>query len=61
MLVPIMFATYVNDIDEGVDSYMSFCYNANLLRRVCAEGECRKPQQHLNKFWERSQKSGDGF
>lgn len=57
VFAPVMFAIYVKDMDEGVDSYMSFyASDTKLLRRVGAEGECRLFQHNLDKLWEWSQK-----
>ncbi len=53
VLGPVMFAVYINDIDEGINSYMSlFTNNAKLLRRVSIEDSCGMLQQHLGKDWE---------
>ena len=54
---PIMFAIYVNDMDDGVDSYMSFfADDAKLLRKVTVENDCGELQQDLNKLWNWSNK-----
>ena len=46
-----MFAIYVNDMDEEVDSYRSFfAYNTKLLRKVSVKNDCAILQQHLNKL-----------
>ena len=57
VLAPIMFAICVNDMNKGVDSYMSFfADDAKLLRRVSTENECGMLQQDLDKLWEWSKK-----
>ena len=57
VLAPIMFAIYVNDIDEGVNSYMSlFADDAKILRKVQNEEDCSLLQRDLDKIWEWSQK-----
>ena len=57
VLAPIMFAIYINDMDMGVDSYMSFfADDAKLLRKVTTERYCETLQEDLDKLWEWSQK-----
>ena len=53
VLAPIMFAIYVNDMDKGVDSYMSFfADDAKLLRKVSTEKDCEALQGDLDKLWD---------
>ena len=41
-----------NDMNDEVDSYMSFFANdAKLLRKVCVENDCEVLQQDLSKLW----------
>ena len=57
VLAPIMFAIYVNDMDEGVTSYMSFfADDAKLLRRLESKRDCEQLQDDLEKIWKWGQK-----
>lgn len=57
VLAPIMFAIYVNDLNEGVNSYMNlFADDAKLLRSVQGEEDCILLQRDLERIWEWSQK-----
>ena len=57
VLAPIMFACYVNDMDEGVNSYMSFfADDAKLLKRVRVENDCEILQGDLDKIRDWSNK-----
>ncbi len=57
MLAPIMFAIYVNDVDEGVCSYINFfADDAKLLTRIKSEEDSAKLQQNLDKIWDWSLK-----
>ena len=52
VLAPIMFAIYVNDMDEGIDSYMNFfADDAKLLRKVKHSEDCEVLQKDLEKVW----------
>ena len=49
VLAPVMFAIYVNDMTEGVSSYMSlFADDAKLMRRVERREDCETLQEDLN-------------
>lgn len=53
VLAPLMFAVYINDMLEGVKSYMSlFADDAKLLRKVGKREDCEILQEDLNKIWE---------
>ncbi len=53
MLAPIMFAVYVSDMTEGVESYMSlFADDAKIMRRVKNEEDCNLLQRYLDMVWE---------
>ncbi len=53
MLAPIMFAVYVSDIKEGVESYMSlFADDAKIMKRVKNEEDCNLLQRDLDMVWE---------
>lgn len=57
VLAPIMFAIYLNDMDDGINSYMSFFTDdAKLMRKVSTKEDCESLQQDLNKLLEWSQK-----
>ncbi len=48
VLAPIMFAIYINDMTEGITSYISmFADDAKLLREITKEEDCIA----LNKDW----------
>jgi len=56
VLAPVMFAIYVNDMPEGVDSYISlFADDAKLLRKVHCKEDCVTMQKDLDKIndWSR--------
>ena len=53
VLGPIMFGIYVNDLVEGIGSYINlFADDAKLLRRVNNVDDCRKLQEDLDKVGE---------
>lgn len=57
VLAPIMFVIYINDMTEGVTSYMNmFADDAKLLRRVTNEEDCMALNQDLDKISEWSRK-----
>ncbi|MCD9088855.1 reverse transcriptase domain-containing protein, partial [Stenotrophomonas sp. SY1] len=56
VLAPIMFAIYINDMDEGIESYMSFFADDAKLLRVKTEEDCESLQRDLNKVQEWSRK-----
>ncbi len=52
-----MFAIYVNDMMEGVDSYMSlFADDAKLMSRVRNDKDCYLLQKSLDTVWKWSRK-----
>ncbi len=60
MLAPIMFAVYVSDMTEGVESYMSlFADDAKIMRRLKNEEDCNLLQ--MDKVWEWSEMWGMEF
>ncbi len=55
VLAPIMFAVYINDMTEGVTSYMNvFADDTKILRKVTKE-DCNALNQGLEKInaWSR--------
>ncbi|XP_076062422.1 uncharacterized protein LOC143037755 [Oratosquilla oratoria] len=57
VLAPIMFAIYMNDMDEDVNCYMSFfADDAKLLRKIETDEDCEALQEDLNRVWNWSQK-----
>ncbi len=51
----IMLAVYVNDMMDGVTSYLSmFADYAKLLRQVSDVKDCEALQSDLDEIWERS-------
>ena len=53
VLGPVMFGIYVNDLVEGLDSYINlFADDAKLMRKVESEDDCRKLQEDLEKVEE---------
>ena len=59
VLGPVMFGIYVNDLGEGVESYINlFADDAKLMRKVETEEDCKKLQDDLGKVeeWSRSWK-----
>ena len=61
VLGPVMFGIYVNDLVEGIDSYINlFADDAKLMRKVETEDDCRKLQEDLEKAeeWSRYWKNG---
>ena len=51
VLGPVMFGVYVNDMVEGIDSYINlFADDAKVMRRVKDEDDCRKLQEDLGKI-----------
>ncbi len=52
-LAPIMFLIYINDMPEGVGSYISlFADDAKLLRKISSHKNCEELQHDLNKIYE---------
>ena len=50
---PIMFLIYVNDMTEGVSSYISlFKDDAKLLRKIGNHKDCEELQNDINKIYE---------
>ena len=57
MLAPVMFAVYVNDMVEGIGSYVSlFADDAKLLRKIERDEDCMALQQDLERIWDWSRK-----
>ncbi len=51
VLAPVMFAVYVNDMMEGVNSYLNlFVDDAKLMRKVERIEDCEALQKDLNVF-----------
>ena len=56
VLAPIMFALYVNDIEEGLESYINlFADDAKLLKRIQGKEDNEILQRDLDKIWNWSQ------
>ena len=52
-LAPIVFLIYVNDMTEGVSSYISlFADDAKLLRKIGNHKDCEELLNDLNKIYE---------
>ena len=52
VLAPIMFAIYINDLPQGVNSYMSlFADDAKIQRKVEKKEDCEALKQDLNKIY----------
>ncbi len=50
-MAPIMFAVYINDMAEGVTSYMNmFADDAKILRKVTRVEDCNALNQDLQKI-----------
>ena len=57
VLGPIMFLIYINDMPEGVRSYMNmFADDAKIMRRVTNMEDCNMLQNDLDKIYEWSKK-----
>ncbi len=53
VLGPVMFGIYVNDLEDGIDSYINlFADDAKLMRKVESEDDCKKLQEDLKKVEE---------
>ena len=53
VLASIMFLVYVNDMTEGVSSYISlFADDAKLLSKITNHKDCEKLQNYINKIYE---------
>ena len=53
VLAPIMFLIYVNDMTEGVSSYISlFADDAKLIRKIRNHKDCEELQNDINKIYE---------
>ena len=53
-----MFVVYVNDMTEGVSSYISlFADDAKLLRKIRNHKDCEELQNDINKIYEWSKTS----
>ena len=53
VLAPIMFLIYVNDMTEGVSSYISlFTDDAKLLRKIRNHKNCEELQNDINRIYE---------
>ena len=56
VLAPVMFLIYINDMPEGVRSYMSmFADDAKLMKKVKDKEDCEDLQRDLDKVYEWSQ------
>ena len=57
VLAPIMFQIYINDIAEGLTSYINlFADDAKLMRTVKDEEDCKRLQTDLDRIYEWSMK-----
>ncbi len=57
VLAPILFLVYINDMPEGISSYMSlFADDAKLQRPIKTTKDCEALQKDLDKIWEWSKK-----
>ena len=57
VLAPVMFAIYINDIAEDLESYTSlFADDAKILKRVKKREDCDLLQEDLNKIYKWSKK-----
>ena len=57
VLAPILFLIYINDMPEGVSSYINlFTDNARLCNLMKKEEDCEILQEDLNKIWKWSTK-----
>ena len=53
VLAPIMFLVYVNDVTEGVNSYISlFEDDSELLRKMRNHNDCKELPNDTNKIYE---------
>ena len=53
VLISIMLLVYVNDMTEGVSSYISLSAdNAKLLRKIGNHKDCEELQNDINKIYE---------
>ncbi len=47
----VMFTIYINDMTEGITSYMNlFADAAKIMRRIANEGDCEVLNQDLDKI-----------
>lgn len=52
VLAPILFLIYINDMPEGVNSYINlFADDAKLCRRIKSEEDCNILQEDLDRIW----------
>ncbi len=52
VLAPIMFLIYINDMSEGINSYMSlFADDAKLMREIKSQRDCEELQNYGNKIF----------
>ena len=57
VLAPVMFAIYINDMTEGISSYMNlFADDAKLMRKITKREDCDALNQDLNKIKDWSSK-----
>ncbi|XP_050692945.1 uncharacterized protein LOC126983856 [Eriocheir sinensis] len=57
VLAPVLFLVCINDMPEGINSYMSlFADDAKLQRHIRNSEDCKELQEDLNKIWKWSQK-----
>ena len=53
MLAPIIFLIYINDMTDGLNSYVNlFADDAKLMRRVKDQRDCEELQGDLDKIYE---------
>ena len=53
VIAPIMFQIYVNDIQNGVTSYINlFADDAKLLRVIESQNDCQQLQRDINRIYE---------
>ena len=57
VLAPIMFQVYMNDIQEGLSSYINlFADDAKIMREIKSLDDCLELQRDIDKIWEWSKK-----
>ncbi len=57
VMVPILFLVYINDMPEGINSYVTlFADDAKLQRHIKKRKDCEILQKDLNKIWDWSKK-----
>ena len=57
VLAPIMFQIYINDMQEGLNSYINlFAHDAKLLRVIKSQADCMEIQRDIDKIHEWSKR-----